>query len=161
MSSIDVRPATDADVEAIAAMQVAPHARDFVHAATADEVRAALANPERATFVVTEAGEPVGMLLLAFDARFAWLVELRRIIVMRPGRGIGTAAMRFAVDWAFGERNAHRIVLDVVEGNERARRLYERVGFVHEGTQRDGYRAADGSYRNLCQYGLLATDPRT
>jgi RimJ/RimL family protein N-acetyltransferase len=160
MSSIAFRPATHADVDAIVAMQIAPHARDFVLAATPDEVRAALENPERATFVITTDGEPAGMLLLVHEPRFPWLVEFRRIVVMQPGRGIGTAAVEFVIDWAFRERHAHRIHLDVVAANGRARRLYERAGFVHEGTLRDGFSAGDGSYGELCQYGLLATDPR-
>jgi RimJ/RimL family protein N-acetyltransferase len=156
---IAVRAATDADVAFLVAAQSAPHARGFVLAATDEQVRAALINPDRATFVFTDDGEPAGMVLLSYFPDAPWLVELRRIVVTRPGRGIGTHALRWTIAHAFEERNAHRISLDVVETNDRARRLYERCGFIHEGTQRDGYRSDDGHYGNLCSYGLLATDP--
>ncbi len=156
---IAMRPATEDDVAFLVATQVAPHARGFVLAATPEQVRAALDNPDRATFVVTEDGEPVGMVLLGSFADAPWLVEVRRIVVVRPGRGIGEHALRWVIAHAFEERNAHRISLEVVEANDRARRLYERCGFVHEGTQRDGYRDEDGQYADICTYGLLATDP--
>ena len=157
---IAVRDATEADVAFIAAAQAAPHARGFVLAATESEVRAALDRTDRMTFVIVEDGEPAGMMLLGRYAEAPWLIDLRRFVVTRPGRGIGTAALRWAIARCFDEYGAHRITLDVVESNERARRLYERCGFVHEGTYRDAYRDPDGAYANLRIYGLLATDPR-
>jgi RimJ/RimL family protein N-acetyltransferase len=87
--------------------------------------------------------------------------RLRRIIVTQPGRGIGASAMRWVVAHAFETLGAHRIWLEVVASNTVARRLYERAGFAHEGTHRDGYRDVDGRYADLCTYGLLATDART
>jgi RimJ/RimL family protein N-acetyltransferase len=156
---IAVRAATVDDVVFIAAAQSVPHARGFVHPATEDEVRAALGRDDRATFVITRDGAPAGMMLVALEPNLPWLVEFRRLIVTDPGRGIGTVAVRWLIDWAFGERRAHRIWLDVVESNARARALYERCGFIHEGTYRDGYRNdGDGTFGNLCIYGLLATD---
>ncbi len=155
-----MRPATEDDVAFLVATQVAPHARGFVLAATPEQVRSALANPDRATFVVCDGDERLGMVLLGYVADAPWLVEVRRIVVTRPGRGIGAQALRWTIAHAFDERHAHRIALEVVATNDRARRLYERCGFIHEGTQRDGYRDEDGRYTNLCAYGLLTTDPR-
>ncbi len=157
---IAVRPATGADVDFIVAAQSAPHARGFVLAATPEIVRASLARGDRATFVVDDGGERAGMLQFGLYDEAPWLIDFRRIVVTQPGRGIGSFAVRWSIAWAFEQRRAHRITLDVVESNGRARRLYERAGFVYEGTYRHGYRDADGAYANLCIYGLLATDPR-
>lgn len=52
------------------------------------------------------------------------------------GLGYGTEAIRWAVDWAFERANIHSVSLGCVEYNERARRLYERLGFVFEGRMR-------------------------
>jgi RimJ/RimL family protein N-acetyltransferase len=51
-------------------------------------------------------------------------------------RGLGTDALRALLDWAFGMLRLERVWLDVYATNPRARAVYERVGFVHEGTLR-------------------------
>jgi diamine N-acetyltransferase len=51
-------------------------------------------------------------------------------------RGFGTDALRAIVGWAFDMLRLERVWLDVYDFNPRARLVYERVGFVHEGTQR-------------------------
>ncbi|GAA1382548.1 GNAT family N-acetyltransferase [Catellatospora chokoriensis] len=53
------------------------------------------------------------------------------------GRGLGTEASRMVLDYAFGTVGVHRIGLEVFAFNPRARRVYEKVGFVLEGTKRD------------------------
>lgn len=52
------------------------------------------------------------------------------------GRGLGTEATRLIVDHGFRVLGLHRIQLEVYSFNPRARRVYEQVGFVHEGTRR-------------------------
>lgn len=52
------------------------------------------------------------------------------------GHGYGTDAMRVALRYAFTELNAHRASLSVFEYNARAIRVYEKLGFVLEGRQR-------------------------
>jgi ribosomal protein S18 acetylase RimI-like enzyme len=47
------------------------------------------------------------------------------------GRGVGRALMAHAEAWARAHGH-HRITLSVFEGNHRARRLYERSGYVTE-----------------------------
>lgn len=65
----------------------------------------------------------------------------------RWGRGYGTEACRLAVGHALGALRLHKVTLEVYAGNERARRAYERAGFVVEGTRRrhhwDGERLID------------------
>ena len=52
------------------------------------------------------------------------------------GRGYGTDAMRAMLDFGFGALRLERIQLYVYAFNARARRSYEKVGFVLEGTLR-------------------------
>jgi ribosomal protein S18 acetylase RimI-like enzyme len=59
-------------------------------------------------------------------------------------RGVGSALLRAAVAEA-RSRGARRITLRVLGGNEAARRLYERAGFVVEGVLRGEY-LLDGEY---------------
>lgn len=52
------------------------------------------------------------------------------------GRGLGTDALRALLDFGFGTLRLDRITLDVYAFNDRARRSYEKCGFVLEGTAR-------------------------
>ena len=52
------------------------------------------------------------------------------------GQGYGTDAMNVLVDFGFGMLRLERLWLDVYDFNLRARRSYEKAGFVVEGTRR-------------------------
>jgi RimJ/RimL family protein N-acetyltransferase len=52
------------------------------------------------------------------------------------GRGHGTDMLRALLEFAFGRLRLERVWLDVYDFNPGARRVYERVGFVLEGTLR-------------------------
>jgi diamine N-acetyltransferase len=53
------------------------------------------------------------------------------------GQGYGTDATRTILRFAFSELNLHRVELEVMAFNARALRVYQKVGFKHEGTRRD------------------------
>ncbi|QLJ02495.1 GNAT family N-acetyltransferase [Streptomyces sp. NEAU-sy36] len=53
------------------------------------------------------------------------------------GRGLGTEATRLIVGHGFERLGLHRISLEVYAFNPRARRVYEKAGFVAEGVLRD------------------------
>jgi RimJ/RimL family protein N-acetyltransferase len=83
-----------------------------------------------------------------------------RIALQGPrfyGRGIGTEATRLVTDYAFGTVGVHRIELQVYDFNPRARHVYERVGFVHEGTMREALRW-DGEWIDCHLMGMLASE---
>jgi RimJ/RimL family protein N-acetyltransferase len=51
-------------------------------------------------------------------------------------QGLGTEAMSVVLDFAFGDLRFERIELEVFASNARARRAYQKLGFVLEGTRR-------------------------
>jgi RimJ/RimL family protein N-acetyltransferase len=69
-------------------------------------------------------------------------------------RGYGTDSLRAICDFGFGELRLERIGLDVYAGNDRARRSYEKAGFVHEGTRRHAH-FARGEYSDVHVMSLL------
>lgn len=73
------------------------------------------------------------------------------------GKGIGYEAMRLMIDFGFNELNLYRIQLNVISYNEPAIRLYEKLGFVKEGTYRELV-FRDGKRYDLYLYGLLKND---
>lgn len=75
------------------------------------------------------------------------------------GRGYGTEATHLVVDYALDEVGLHRLSLEVFDHNARARRVYEKCGFVLEGRLRDAL-LWDGSRHNTLTMAILSTDPR-
>ena len=69
-------------------------------------------------------------------------------------RGYGTDALRAICDFGFGELRLERIGLFVYAGNDRARRSYEKAGFVHEGTLRRAH-FARGEHHDVHVMSLL------
>ena len=61
------------------------------------------------------------------------------------GRGHGTEAVTLLVDFAFRDLNLRRVALHVLATNERALKMYERIGFVREGVLREAAHV-DGEY---------------
>lgn len=77
-----------------------------------------------------------GALTLEDRARRAHSSTLGMHVATRfQGRGVGGRLMRALLDQA-DQRGIVRVELSVFPHNERARRLYERAGFVREGVSR-------------------------
>lgn len=79
------------------------------------------------------------------------------IVILDPsdrGVGYGQEALELALDLAFSELNLHRVELTVFAYNTQAIRLYEGLGFRHEGTHRE-YLQRDGRRYDMLLYGLL------
>jgi RimJ/RimL family protein N-acetyltransferase len=73
------------------------------------------------------------------------------------GRGYGSDALRAILAFGFGDLRLERVWLDVYDFNERARHVYERVGFVHEGTLRRAlYR--DGAFHDVQRMAILRSE---
>ncbi|GAA2368343.1 acetyltransferase [Catellatospora methionotrophica] len=69
-----------------------------------------------------------------------------RVLIGPAGRdrGLGTEVIRLFVGYAFERLGLHRVELEVFDFNPRARRVYEKVGFVAEGVLREVLRDGDG-----------------
>lgn len=83
-----------------------------------------------------------------------------RICLVGPrvfGRGYGTEATRLLLGHAFETVGLNRVGLEVFAFNPRARRVYEKVGFVHEGTRRQALRW-DGEWVDAHDMSVLAEE---
>jgi RimJ/RimL family protein N-acetyltransferase len=72
----------------------------------------------------------------------------------RWDQGLGTEAVGVLLDFAFGELRLERVYLHVFVANERARHIYEKVGFQLEGTLRHGH-YRHGQFHDLVLMSLL------
>lgn len=60
------------------------------------------------------------------------------------GRGIGTALLNHFINWVIEHPILEKIELHVHDDNLVARKLYERIGFTHEGVRKGAVRYEDG-----------------
>lgn len=73
------------------------------------------------------------------------------------GKGIGKSAVKLIMDYAFMELNLNRLYLQVFDFNDRAVSLYEKLGFVQEGRQREAlYR--EGKYHDIITMSVLQNE---
>lgn len=88
--------------------------------------------------VLTMDGEPVGMVSATSPGADGgvWLISMWVAPVGR-GHGVGDEAVRRVLAWAHSEHPGSPVVLSVKTGNDPARRLYERHGFVDVGPSPD------------------------
>lgn len=73
------------------------------------------------------------------------------------GKGHGTDMLRALLGWAFGFLRLERVWLDVYDLNADARRVYERVGFVHEGVLRHAA-FREGRFIDVHRMSILADE---
>lgn len=83
--------------------------------------------------------EMVGEVVLNGIDAYNRTANLRVAIFQKEdfNRGYGTEAIILALNYGFGMRNLHRISLSVLNINERAYHVYEKIGFKKEGVSRD------------------------
>ena len=70
-------------------------------------------------------------------------------------RGLGSEAMRVLIDHLVGDRGHHRITVDPAAANERAVRVYERLGFRRVGVMRAYERTGAGVWRDALLMELI------
>ena len=75
------------------------------------------------------------------------------------GHGLATDALRTVCRYAFEKMNLHRVELCVADGNDAARHLYEKLGFVAEGRKRQVY-YRDGAWCDELMMSLLRGELR-
>ena len=98
----------------------------------------------RYNFIVDAGGRAVGHVAIEADWDRDTSAELG--IVIDPAhhrQGYGKRAVSLALDFAFGEKRAHRVWAGVFGNNAPALRLFEAAGFVEEGRTRESRREGD------------------
>jgi len=115
---------------------------------------------DRVTFAVeTQGGKLAGFVHLtqiswiSRTANFGVTIGVKEL----QGQGIGKEATALIVNYAFNTLNLERVWLEVPAFNKRAIRLYERVGFSHEGKLRS-HAFSNGQRHDVLIMGLLRGD---
>jgi len=73
------------------------------------------------------------------------------------GKGYGMEALKLTMEFGFQELNFHKIQLTVLEYNQPAIKLYEKLGFKREGVYRE-FIHRDGIRYDMYLYGILRSE---
>lgn len=129
-------PLSPGDIPELLQIERLPGYDAFIGQWTPEEHAAEMVSPAARYLGWREDGALTGFVIFQkFDQP---TVRLRRIAVARPGGGLGTTLLRAAVDWAFVQTQADAVDLHVRVGNDRARTVYLREGFIPGGHSEDG-----------------------
>ena len=144
--NVTIRPITEADTDNIIRWRNAPSVVEhFIYRTplTAEAHLNWLHNRvetgDVAQFIIMDGETPVGSVYLRDIDRVNRKCEYGIFIGEDScrGKGIGSAAARLALEYAFEELKMNRVFLRVFADNKQAVRSYEKAGFKYEGTFRD------------------------
>ncbi|KAK3679203.1 hypothetical protein LTR78_000764 [Recurvomyces mirabilis] len=81
------------------------------------------------------------------------------ILPAYQGKGYGSEAIEWILEWAFVTAGLHRVSIQAFEYNNGAMRLYQRLGFKFEGAHKEMV-WAQGRWWDDIHYGMLENDWR-
>jgi len=154
LGDLTLRRAAEADLAFVMEAERDPEASPYITVQPRERHLAALANDNEELLVFELGGCPVAYARLAGLASRHRNVEIQTLVVTERDRGIGTAALRMILSREFG-RGAHRVWLDAIGTNARARHTYARIGCVEEGAMREAWQLPDGSFDSIVLMSML------
>jgi len=158
--SVSLAPFEAGDLDWLLEMEARARAEGFLRGNDRAGHEAYMAQPGSLYLKILSAGENAGYVMLGGIGSRDEVVELGRIAVDAPFRGIGQTALRLIIDYIFDVLGAHKVWLDTLDHNLRGQYIYEKFGFQQEGRLREGF-LMNGKRRDMILYGLLRAEWRT
>ncbi|WP_047155377.1 GNAT family N-acetyltransferase [Aneurinibacillus tyrosinisolvens] len=136
---VKLRPTTSEDLDFVLCTENHPENCPYIFQWTKEQHKLAIENPNVAHFIVERATDsvPVGYVILLGIEEIHQSIELTRTAFAEKGKGYGRQMLRLIKKWAFKEKKANRLWLEVIDHNTRAKQLYLSEGFVEEGLKRE------------------------
>ncbi|WP_008312299.1 GNAT family N-acetyltransferase [Leptolyngbya sp. PCC 6406] len=144
-ASITLRPTIEADLAFVRAAEQAAENACFIRQWTRERHWQACTHPDERHWIVMNAeAESVGYVILVGVKNPDQSLLIQRLVITAKEQGYGRATLIQVLCRAFHEFKAHRVWLDVVTTNDRARHLYQTLGFVTEGCLRESIKTSEG-----------------
>ncbi|MGF1521434.1 MAG: GNAT family N-acetyltransferase [Leptolyngbyaceae cyanobacterium] len=137
--AIWLQPTTAEDLDFVLSLERNPDNVPFIGQWSRDRHSQSCRSQNECHWLIIErkTEERVGYVILLDVQNPDRSLHIKRVVIAQKGRGFGKAALQQVLQEAFGELQAHRVWLDVMEDNPRAYSLYRRLGFVTEGKLRE------------------------
>jgi RimJ/RimL family protein N-acetyltransferase len=111
--------------------------------------------PRTRAFIATRReDQPLGWVSRYGREQSAWSIGIDICVDTYLNRGFGTEALGLWVDYLFAHSGVHRLGIDTWSFNPRMKRVAEKLGFLHEGTERE-VRLWEGEWLDAVHYGVL------
>jgi diamine N-acetyltransferase len=156
---IGFRPTSKSDIKKVITMERDRANKPFIRQWSQEQHLNALKDGNFAHLVIEtpESGRMIGYAILIGLENPDKSIEFKRLVINEKGKGFGRMIMRMMKTHVFETLRAHRLWLEVKEGNERAFRLYQSEGFIVEGVHRECF-LDRGKFSNLIVMSMLANE---
>ncbi len=164
-----IRSADEADLDFLTALRTSQHVQNnvgqfiFVNQINQREWLANISKSRADKFMIFEilqngVFEKIGMIrLTSIDWQNRSVCVGGDILESKIGQGYGQAMYEIIFKLCFKIWDMNRVWLSVLEDNARAIKLYEKMGFVHEGRQRAAI-YKDGKHVDYLMMSILKTE---
>lgn len=150
-----VRKAKPEDLAAVMKIEKNPEFRSLVGSWPEPEHIQTFGSSDAAYWVITDQNDAVeGFCILRGLASEHKSVELKRLAVATPNRGLGTKLLSTVCKTLFTEGGTHRIWLEVFDHNDGAIHVYRSFGFREDGLLREAVHR-DGVWHSLILMSVL------
>jgi len=150
-----IRKTLKSDIDTIVSIEKDNENSQFIFPNSKEEHHNLLTDRNVEHLVLKSANnETIGFVILVGLKNINKSIELRRIVLKEKGKGFGRMTIKELKRHCFEKLNSHRLWLDVLETNERAKYLYLSEGFKEEGTLRDAV-LIKGKFNNLILMSIL------
>lgn len=142
--SIRLRQTELKDIERVINMERDPENTPFIRQWTREQHIKSIAPGHYGHYTIRdEENGVIGYIILSGLDNPDKSIELKRIVIRKKEKGLGRQAVERIKEMVFDELGAHRLWLEVMQTNARARHVYKSCGFVMEGIHRESMKTND------------------
>ncbi len=155
-TQITLNRASHSDIEFIVNAETSDDNAEFIGQWHADQHAANLKDANYIYLIISSVlhDTRLGYVILEGATDKNSSLNIKRIVVLQKGNGVGRATIKLIKKLAFDDLGIHRLWLDVKTFNHRAKHLYETEGFKIEGTLRDCIKRGE-HYESLTVLSIL------
>lgn len=154
---IGLKKAESDDIENIKKWERDDENRRFITTWSTQQHQEAIRSDDKTEFLIYDmkTRTPVGFTLILNLNTPHRNILIKRLVILEKNKGFGRATLELLKKWAFENRKAHRLWLEVKDFNLKAKNLYESVGFVLEGKMRESVKEEHGGFSSLFILSIL------
>lgn len=158
---LDIEPAEQGDAEDIVAVNHSDGMQTYGGLRKPSTIKAVqdyIADNEDIFLTIRHDGDFIGYAGLKTEDEVSRRGEVYIYLLdEQQGNGYGPEALYRILEYGFEELNLHKVTGEAFSHNRPSQRMFEKLGFEHEGTFREE-RYKQGEYRDVERYGLLRED---